>query len=330
MSEIIGRNLEVGFALEQSRGVAETVAEKWLKNIKVAIWEKADHAIDESNHNVLEDSDNRRVVKKIIEGDIEGNVHADALGFLLYNLYGAVQSTLVTGSIYTHVFTMDQDIQHPSLSLFCKDGGIVQKVYSEGMIDNLELTADIDKIISFKAAVCAKSGASNSDTPSYEATEYDFVTKDITIKMADSEAGLSGATAQKVKSLSIKFDQGTIKDHTFGSYNPNGLYNSKMSIEGSMKVNYEDTSFKDLYLGEASKYVQITIEGSQDLGSGNKPTITILLYKMMVVDWKHNDDRDKLIDQDVDFKAFYNSVDSKQSQITLKNVTSEYDEPLSA
>ena len=326
--EIIGRQCEVGFALEEDRNTAETVAEKWFKNVKVNIVERSEKAIDDATHGRLEDSDGARVVKTWIEGDLEGIVHADAIGYLFYNLYGTVTTQTVTGSIKDHAFSLEQSIQHPTLSIFVKDGDVQQKVFSGGMVTNLQLTAVQDNFVRFKTSFMALEAANNSDTPSYD-TEYDFIGRDVVIKLADTEGGLSGASALPAKDLTITWDPGAIMDYVLGSRAPSSIFNAKMSIEGELNLNYEDNTLKDLYLADTYKYLQVVIQGEADIGSNNHPTITLLCNRAQIMDWNRDGGADELVTQPVNFKAFYNATDSEQSTMTLRNLTAEYDVPVS-
>jgi len=83
-------------------------------------------------------------------------------------------------------------------------------------------------------------------------------------------------------------------------------------------------------MNDTAKYMQITIEGQTDIGSGNFPTVTIVLHKVKFMDWSRDDSSDSLVSQTIGFKAFYNDTESKQSEITLRNLTAEYDSPLTA
>lgn len=321
--EIVGRELEVGFATEASRGVAESSVDKWMKNVAATIVERAEHTQDDSSRGVLEDMDGRRVTQKYVEGNIEGIAYADALGYLLSSVYGKVASAVVAGSVYDHVFTMRQNIQHQSLSVFLKDGGVQQLKIAGAMVGTLELNATIDDYVRFMADIIGRSAVDDSETPEYD-TEYDFIGKDITIKVADSEAGLAAASAIPVKSLSVKHDQGTIRDHVFGSYNPNDIYNAKHSIEGEIMLNFSDETYKDLYLGDTAKYLQIAIVGEADLGGGYNPSITYVFNKVMFNDWNRNGGKDELVTQPIKFKAYYNAADGEASKVTLRNLTSSY------
>jgi hypothetical protein len=322
--EIIGKFIEFGLGTEVSRGTARTVAEAWIKNVSVGIFEKADYAVDEQSHGALEDADSRRVVKKHAEGDVEGILTANALGYLLLNIYGADTETLLTTGVYSHAFSLAQNIQHPSLSLFVKDGSVQQRVFKNGMINSLEIKASVDDFVRFTAGFIAGEGAANSDTPAYE-TDYDWIAKDITVKTADSEAGLAAASAVKVKDVSIAWDAGLIVDHVVGGYYPDDIYNAKMGIAVKFSKNFDDATFENLSLNDSAKYVQITIEGTTDLGGGNKPKLVILLNKAMVTSWDRGGGANDLVTENVELKAYYNSTDEQQSEATLVNTTSEFD-----
>lgn len=321
--ELVGREIEIGFATEATRGTAEPTVDKWQKNVTANVVERAEHAVDDATRGVLEDSDGRRVTQKYIEGDMEGIVHVDALGYLLASLYGKVATSTVTGSVKDHVFTLKQNIQHQSLTVFGLDGDAQKVKYAGCMVNTLELNATIDDYVRFTAGFIGQTATDHTETSSYD-TEYDFIGRDISVKIADTEAGLAGATAIKVKAADLTWDQGGIRDHVFGSYTPDDVYNAKMMIEGTLTLNFADETYKDLYLSDTAKYMQIVIQGAADIGSGNNPTITILLNKVLLMDWNRSGGNDELVSEELSFKAFYNETDAQQSQITLRNLTSSY------
>ena len=153
--ELIGREIEFGVATEASRGSAETTADKWMRKVTANVIEKAVHAIDETTRGRFEDGEGRRVVQKHVEGEVEGILHADVLGWLLSNIYGVVVTTTVTGSVKSHAFSLGQNIQHPSLTLFAKDGSVQQQTFSNAMINTLEITAALDDYVRFNASFIA-------------------------------------------------------------------------------------------------------------------------------------------------------------------------------
>lgn len=323
MAEIIGREIEVGIATEATRGTAETAADRWVKKTSATIVERATHAVDESTYGKFEEGQGRRVTQKYIEGELAGIVHVDAIGYIFANLYGACVSTLVSSGVYSHVFNMKQGNQHISLSIFAKDGSVQQRVYSNCMVNTLQMSVAIEDYIRFSATFIGSAAAANSDTPTYS-NEYDFIARDVVVKMAATSGGLAGATAIKVKALELNWDAGVIRDHVVGTVNPDDNYNSQMVIEGTFTLNFDNTTYRDLYLGDTAQYMSITITGEANLAAALKGSITIVLNKVQLMDWNRDGDGSDLVTEPISFRAFYNAADQKQSQVTLQNLTTSY------
>lgn len=319
----IGRKLEVGFAPEDTRGVAETTVSKWAKHVTAEIMPRAEKVIDDNTRGRLEDSEGARVVKKWFDGSLEGVLHVDTIGYLFANIYGLPTTTTVSGSVKSHAFAMSQSIEHPTFSIFRKDGSVVQKVYGGGVVRTLEISAVADDYVRFSADIVAANEASNSATPTYD-TEYDFIGKDVIVKVADSQAGLAGATALKLKDVTISYDLGAIVDHVLGNQYPDSIYNGASKIEVSFTKNYVDTTFEDLFKADTYKYMSITIQGDANIGASNNPTITLILNKAQVQGWERTGGADELVTEEITVKAFYNQTDASQSTLTIKNLTSTY------
>lgn len=323
MAEILGRQIEIGLALETTKGTAKTTAQRWLKHVTAGVVSRVEKVTDDSVRGVLEDSEGARVAKKWFDGDVEGILHIDAIGYLLANIYGTVSSGSAVTGTYLHDITLAQSINHISLTLFRKDGSATQKIYGGGIINTLELTASPDDYIRFTANVICANEASNASSPSYS-TESDFIGRDVTIKIASSEAGLSAAPALNCKEVTISWDTGAISDFTLGSFSPVN-YNAKMGIEVDITKNFFDTVFEDLFKTETYRYVEIKIIGEASIGSGSvKPTLVLLLNRAQVIEWDREAGADDLSTETIKLKAFYNAADAQQSSIKLTNVTSAY------
>lgn len=318
----IGRQEEIGIAPEVVRGVGETEAEKWLKRVSGMIIPKEEIVIDESMRGVMEESEGARSVKKWFEGEIEGILHIDSLGYLLANVYGDCATTSLGVGAYSQLFTFEQSVEHPTFTIFRKDGSVTQKAYAGGMISTLQINAVPEQFVKFVANIICASEASNSDTVSYD-EEFDFIGKDVEIKIADTEAGLSSAVAMPVKSLSVNYDLGAIQEYNLGSYNPN-LYNSKMSLEVDVVKAFQDTTFETLYRNNTAKYVKITITGTTAITGSIYPKFELILNKGIVTEWDKSGGAEDLVDETFKIKAFYNATDSKQSKATLVCKTANF------
>lgn len=321
--EHIGRQQAFGIAVEGNRGDAELVADRWVRKVAANVIPRAERVDDDSTFGRLEESDRTRIVRKWNEGDVSGILHADVFGYFLTNVYGDVVSTVVAGQVYDHVFNLDQTITHPTLTLFVKDGETRQAKIAGGVVSNLEINVTTDDFIRFSASFSGKEEESDSSEVSYS-QEYDFISRDVTVKVANSLGGLSSAEAIKVKTLDISWDTGAILDYVVGDYSPDNIYNGRMVIEGSFTKNYVDQVFENLYKADDARYMQITIEGEATIGSTYHPTITIVLYKAQINDWSRSSDADALSEETVNFKGYFNVNDNKQSQVTLRNLTPEY------
>ena len=323
-NEFIGRQIDFALGIEAIRGTAETVAARTVRKVTANLIPRAERVIDDTTFGRIEDAERVRTVRKWTEGDVEGIVHADVIGYFFLNLYGTVVSNTTSGAT-THSFSMEQSIIHPSLTGFIKDSEVRQEKVAGLMITSLELNAATDDYLRFAASFLGKESASDVSVLPALVTEYDFVSRDISVKIADTEGGLSGATALKLKDLTVSFNTNAEADFVFGSYSPNDIYNKQFSIEGSFTRNYVDTTFQDLYEGDSAKFMQIVIEGEAVIGSGAAhPKITIQLDKVQVSDWSRSSAGDDLVTEDISFKAFYNTSTSQQSEVEVVNLTSDY------
>ncbi len=326
--ELIGKEIEIGIGVESVRGTAPATASQWIKNISASVLEKAEFVNDEASRGVFEDMDGRRVVKKHIEGDLEQNLYANAFGYLAYNLYGGVESALVASGVYDHTFEVVQSSLAPSLSIFAKDGDAQQLAFQNCHVNTLELSATPDEYVKLTTSFIGEDSKDDTSTPSY-ATDFDFIGKEVLVKVADTEAGLVDATPMCLKEFNITFDRGLIADYCLGSYTPE-VYASKISIEGSFQKNFEDETFKDLYLGNSAKYMQITILGEAAIGTTYHPTLTFTFNKVMITNWERSGGKDELVVEDIEFKAFYNATDAEASKLVLRNTKDEYEVEINA
>ena len=323
MSEFIGRQVEVGVAVEGVRNTAESTPAKWIKNVVANIIPNVEKVRDDGKRGRLEMNDGTRIVQKWFQGPLEGVLHADGIGYLLANLYGEEDVTALGDSVYSHEFTLDQSIIHPTLTFFVKDGAVYQKKLNGGVINTLTISAAVDNLVRFTSEAICLEAAADASVPSYD-TEYDFITKDITVKVADTEEGLATAEEIKAKNLEVSINANVIRNHTFGQYAPDSNYNAGFGIEVKLTRDYVDDTFESLWGSDDSKYMQIAITGSQDIGGANNPSLTITLNKGQVTAWSRSGGADELVTEDVTIEAFLNEDDLEQSSMTLVNNTAVY------
>ena len=323
MTEIIGRQIDFAIASEAVRGTAEATAERTVRKVTCNLIPRTETVIDDSTFGRLEDAERLRVVRKWSEGDVTGIVHADVLGYYLSSLYGAPTSTASSG-VNTHLFELEQNILHPTLTFFVKDGTVRQEKISNGVVSSLDLNITTDDYIRFTAGFLGKEGEVDSSSLPPLATEYDFISRDVTVKAAATAGGLSSATPLKLKTLDLTFNANAEADWVFGSYSPEDIYNKQFSVEGTFTRNFTDTTFKDLYESAESRFMNINIEGEATIGTAKHPELMVELAKIQITDWNRSSEGDALSEETVNFKAFLNTTADYQSKVTLQNLTASY------
>ena len=324
--EFIGRQIDFGIAVEGSRGEAETEPQRWIRKTVANVVPKNERKVDDTSFGRLEDADRVRTVRKWNEGSVDGILHADALGYFLLNLYGAVDSDEIDDDVYEHTFTLDQDIQHPTLSLFMLDAAVRAVAIAGAVVSSLKLSIATDDYLRFSAEFIGKEEEDLDSPPVPEVSaEFDFVGRDVTLKFADTLEALGAATPIKAKSIAVTWNPGVIADYVVGDYSPDDIYNGAFGLEFSFTRNYADQTFETLYKSQDFKYCEIRIEGEALLSdSSSKPLIVLTLNKAQVTNWNRAGAQNELVTEDVDVKAFYNSSDQKQSEVTLVNATASY------
>lgn len=324
MSTFIGRQIEFAIATEAVRGTAEATATKAVKKVTCNVIPQVETVIDDSTFGRIEDAETSRTVRKWTEGDVEGILHVDTLGYVINSIYGSTATTDLGDGAFEHENTLAQNILHPTLTLFVKDADVRQEKVAGALVSTLGIEMTTDDYIRYTMSFLGKQSATDSSTFPALTTDYDFISRDVTVKVASSEAGLVGATALKVKTFNIDINTNAEADFVFGNYSPDEIYNKQFVIEGEFETNYTNNDLKTLFESKASRYMSLDITGEADLGGGNHPTVSFLFNKIQITSWERSSDADELSTQTVGFKAFYNVEDEQQSKVTIINVTETY------
>ena len=323
MNEFIGREIDFAVAVEGTRGTAESVASKNVRKVTADLTPMVEKVIDDSTFGRLEDSENSRIVRRWSEGNVEGIVHVDVLGYYLTNLYGSKATTEPETDVFQHIFTLEQNIQHPTLTGFIKEAGVRQLKVPNLVFSSFEINATTDNYVRYSGSIMGKESIADTSTIPALDNEYDFIGKDVTVKQATTLVGLGSADAIKAKEISVSWETNAEADYVFGDDSPDNIYNKQFTITGSFTRNFSDTVFANLYQSDEYRYMSITIEGDAVLGD-EKPTIELILNKVSITNQSTSAGADDLVTETVEFKAFYNAVDTQQSRVRIINITENY------
>lgn len=278
----IGRLIQVGVAKETTRGTAISSATFWNPWMDLTLDEKKEFAIDEQSYGIIEDTTNLTQTKRWAQGSIAGNVADTTIGLILYALFGGYS---VTGSgPYVHTFSVAESAQHQSLTLFLHDPlSAVDYSYANGIVEKLEISAELKKFINFNASIMAKTGASQSAFSPSTTSEGRFVPQYITANFAIDSGGLAGtktatgtcSTTIHVTALSISTTLLRIGMTVTGSNIPAGATIAKIVSSTAFDLSAASTGSATSYtfgpaviaLKSAKVTINANVESQDVLGS---------------------------------------------------------------
>ena len=310
----VGRREGIGLGIESTPGTA-VAPQTWLRWLDQDIQNKTTVVENDSAMGVVAKVNDSAVVAKWAEGAIEGKVTDVGIGYLLLGLYGTVTTGTASGGIYPHTFSVNQSSVPTALTL-SHVTPLKTERHSYGVVDNLELTAEAGGWVQVKAGIKARVGTTAADTPAYT-DELEFTSKNITVKTAANQAGLSGATAIDAKSVKL------VAERSSESFNPLGTDDTPVfdrevfEAKGEFVVRYTDTTIEDDYLANTAKALEIKLaNGTTDL--------TLTATKVRFRELARSTDKDKIVTQTVQFYCEFDTTANAAITPVLHNATASY------
>lgn len=321
----IGRLVQVGVAKEGTRGSAEDSASYWNPWTDLTLDEKKEFAVDNSSIGVIEDSINLTQTKRWAQGSIQGNVTDQTFGLILYSMFGGYA---VTGSgPYTHTFSVGQNAQHQSLTLFLHDPlSAVDYSYANGVVEKLEITAELKKFLMFNATIQSLTGASQSAFSPSTTTENRFLPQYLTAKFASSISGLSGATAIALKSVKLTINSNVESHDVLGSVDPADFLNKEFSVEGSFEAIWKgESDFKTAFMGPTPQAILFDFVNTDvTIDTSHHPEIKFTIAKATFQELGRPFKVKDLNYQTVKFKGVYSLSDTSMISAVLINDVTTY------
>ena len=264
--------------------------------------------------------------KRWAEGDLEGNVGVNKMGYFFKNILWEVSSaeTADSSGAYKHTFSLAHNNLHPSLALALVEPN-QNVVFPLAMLEELSITWEPGKCLNFKASFKSKPSKTASNTASYE-TDYNLNANNLSVKIADTVDDLANATALDLLNFEVKFAQATEEVYVVGSEEVEEIYNQTVEITGSFEMVYDSNEWKDVYLNNQEKALEIDIVDLwTTIGSNNdNPSLKIVVNKVFLQDWARSVDNDEIVKQTLWFKAIYDIANDTLVNVELVNTKSAY------
>lgn len=326
----VGKQISIGIAKETTRGTSPADATFWLPWLELNIDEKKEFAEDNSSFGIVEESVGATIIGESSEGTLKGMITEDTFPLIMLSVLGAI-STVANSpetGVNKHIVTVAQNTQHPTVS-FYKDDPVTGQdyIFPLGALTSLELKYERGSFLSFSAPIRAQKGtASVTGLTPVRTVEKGFTHKNVTVKIASDIAGLVGATAISVSSLSVKIDPKIESDEAIGSSGPVDFLSKGISVDGSIEATWKnETEYKADFMAGNSKAMRITMENlGVTIGATSHPKIVIdlakVIFKELNVPYKAGD----IIKQTLSFTAYYSVADAKMISVEIINTKTSY------
>ena len=325
MPKSIGRDIKIGIGKETVRGTA-TPSAYWIPRADFDFDDKRTVMQEEQGYGVIEDVTSGRVVSKWAEGSLGGIVRVKAIGLFLLNALGQVSVSAddPEAGVHTHTFTVLSSHQHPALTLNVDDPNEGDVAYPLGMLNSLELVAEINEYVKFSADFMAKPGESATVTAAY-VVEPNFACNDVTVRMADIAAEVDTASAISVKSASILIEKEVEKDDVLGNISPEDFLNKTIKATITITKAYEDTTYKALFQSGTVQALRVNMtDSATTIGSATAPQLYFKFNQVQITDWVVDKGLDAIMIETITLKAQFKIADSKMLEAVLINTAVSY------
>lgn len=319
---MIGRQVAVGIGREATRGTADAI-DYWLPWMEATIETRIERALNESSIARIEDSDGADIVSKWGEGTIKGKMKDQSFGMLLLSLFGTdTPAEVEAGTVYDHVYSVEQTVQHDSLTIAVKDANL-DEAYPNAVVDSIKLDVEMGNYVMMEASFMSKPDESDSNTVSI-ISERDFVPQMFEFKHANAQSGLGGASAVSIRNMSIEIRSNVMREDVLGSVSPNDILNQSFVVEGSITLIHNGTTFESLQNNDTYQAMRFDITHTDTIGAASNPRLRIDLYRAKIFDYERSNSQNDIIEESFSFKAYYSLTDSKMLDVILRNTVASY------
>lgn len=290
--------MEIGINKESSRGTGAD-ATFWMPKTAISFDDKVHKALVMGSYGSIADAPfTAQVVSKWSEGDIEGEVNVNSFGLLLLALVGTSSApATVDTSAYRHSYTLQNDVQHDSLTIHVKDP-IDSMRFRLAMLNSLSLDVSLGEYVKYTANFMSKAHQDEAvQTPTYS-TDHRFVHPNLNFKVGGNEVD--------IKHLTLTFEKNLEKVEKLGTPEPDDILNKGIKIYGSIELPYEDRTWRNYMLNNDIKTLRITLTGSKLIGVATQHAeLDIQFDKVHFYEWESSRDLAEIASQTINFEVMY-------------------------
>jgi hypothetical protein len=322
----IGRLINLGIANEATRGTA-VAPTNWLPKSNITFEDKVQKAPSQVGYGNIGEGNQDLVALKWSEGDVEFDLMSESFGVILKSVFGTVSSASYATSAYEHTFSVQNDNQHDSMTLWVEDSAeSIDKFFEMVMVNNLSLSLVPEEVIKCTVGFIGRSSEDTSGLAHSYVAESKFVGRHASIKIADAVGDLDAASKLNIKELTLDINKNANRDHSLGTVQAVDITNQKFEITGKITLDLEDETYKALMNDGTYQALRIMIENTDEtIGSAGNPSFLLELSKCAFDGWEANRPNDEIVSQVINFKALFSITnDNVVNDCHLRNTTASY------
>lgn len=320
MSLSIGRKGWVSFGTESSYGVPVAPGDyiPFISNTIKGMYEKINN---EAAYGIRDKMFNSVVGKKWSEGDLEVNVDAKFIGYLLYGAMGDVADANPSGSVYTHTFTRDNSNTPQSFTVI--NDRVTDRQYVPGAsVKSLTLTV-ADGLATAKAAIIGKAPITTTSGTLTTASGNLYSFKDASMAFGATVSAAQAATNIKPSQFSITIDNNSVPNFRHGNNDVDTVNHGEFSVSGNGTLFFENTTDRDAYYANTKQAMSYKLTGL-GIGSGLSDYLQFNLYQMRLDTFELETGLANFFSEKFNFIGEYDNANSKTLDVVLQNTKSAY------
>lgn len=327
MTLVRGEEYAIGVGVESTRGTA-VAPQDWVRSREPGTIEEVVEKVDIKETGGTGVATRGQVVTmRKVEGDLPLNLRFRTIGYFLKSLLGGVASATEAGEtvVYRHTITLDRNVLQPTLTLAAARGDFDHKNIAGAVVTKLNLSFPVDDMINGTVTVKARSEVTTTDfTPTWGDTDHLAPHQMVTLKIAETVAGLNAASGTCVTNLTIDIDRATREKLCIASASPVDFIAQLLAVTGSFTHEKTDDTFKNLASTNAVRAVQISVVNTaQTIGVAANPTLTFTLPNC-TFNTKETRSLEDVVGEEVTFMAHYDEAEAKAITVSLVNQKANY------
>lgn len=302
MSKFIGRLVNLGIGKETTRGTG-VAAGYWIPKTALAFDDKVKKALSMASYGNINAFGNQSLVaNKWAEGSFEAPLQDKSFGLVMLAVFGTLSSVSYL-SVYKHTYSVQNDNQHDSLSLYVDDPS-GDLIFELAMIESFELTVVPDEFAMAKVDFKSKSSQASSATATYVA-QNKFLGRHLNFKIGALTANLDAASVLSIKSLTLTITKNLAVNNVLGTIQPEDILNKQMQITGEFELDYEDRTYANYMLDGTYKAVRIDLVNTDVTIGTTNPAFRLDLSRVEFDAFDVSRDNDEISGQKIQFQALY-------------------------